>query len=78
MKIFGQEQTKRESIYLLLILIVLIGFFLNVWAQEKTIVGYHNALVDCENKIVEWNNGNNMNNVWGNMPNTTLNITGLR
>lgn len=78
MRIFGQEQTKRESIYLLLILTILIGFFLSIYAQEKTIVGYHNELVECQNQIIEWNNGNNMNDVWGNPINISLNITGLK
>ena len=35
MKLLGIEHTKREAIYLFLILILLIGFLLNIWAFER-------------------------------------------
>ena len=72
MRILGNEHTKRESIYLILIVFLLMCFFLIVWIEEKQAVQYHNKLIGCQQKIIDWNSGNNMDDVWGN---PTINIT---
>lgn len=68
MKILGHEHNKRETIYLFLILILLIGFFLSIYAQELTINAYKRAYNECNDKIIEWNDGKNLLNVWGELP----------
>lgn len=50
-KLLGIEHTKREMIYLFLLLITVGGMFLITAVAEKERVAYHNVLVECLNSL---------------------------
>lgn len=47
MRILGIEHSTREYIYLLLIMIAILGFFINSYMFQLTIRGYHKSLNEC-------------------------------
>jgi hypothetical protein len=75
MKLLGKEFTQREAGLVLMMLLLLLGYLLNVWAAEKTIVSYQNAYVECMNNINEFNTG--YSDVWG-RPLEVLNETNIK
>lgn len=50
-KLLGIEHTRRETIYLFLLIITIIGFFLITATAEKERVAYHNVLIECLNSL---------------------------
>ena len=68
MKVYGIEYTKREFIYLILILILTIAFFLNVRAYQKDINEQKKVGIDCIEKLIYCERGigaiDNLNINW--------------
>lgn len=57
MKILGIEYTKREFIFLIIMLIMAIGFFLSTYAHEADIKGLRTTTAEAIQKFNDCNNG---------------------
>lgn len=74
MKILGNEYSKREYIFLLLLLIVTIAFFLTTWAKMQDEKSLRETTQEAINKFNQCQNGymitSNANGVY--IPNMTI------
>ena len=78
MNIFGIEHTKREVIYLFLILILLLSFLTISWTTQKTIESYEYTYkqnyLNCQKAILEYTSP--AVDVWGRYDSSVIeNIT---
>jgi hypothetical protein len=60
--------SNKEILLSIVCIILTIGFILCMIAAKQEIKEYKKAYVECVNNLNEWNNGNNIQDVWGRIP----------
>jgi hypothetical protein len=57
MRFLGSEFSKRETVFLYMIVLLTLSFFLLTWSFEKTVVDNQNALTECMSNFIVLQSG---------------------